>query len=89
MVALTNPGTMLFLPGIFSAVSEYLGARWSAIDLMTATFMVLTAIVDTSYALLAARIGHRLQDPAQSRARNRLSGGLLLLAAVVLVFINV
>ena len=89
VVALTNPGTMLFFLAFFPQFLDTSEPAGPQLTLMTVTFMVLTVIVDTSYAFLAARIGNRLQDPAQTRARNRLSGGLLLLAAAVLVLVNV
>jgi homoserine/homoserine lactone efflux protein len=56
--------------------------------LLAATFMLLTTIVDTSYALLSARIGSGLHDPRWIRTRDRVSGMVLVLAAVVFIFLG-
>jgi threonine/homoserine/homoserine lactone efflux protein len=88
IVALTNPGTMLFFVAFFP---QFLNSELPAgpqFALMAATFMVLTTIVDVSYTLLAARVGQRLHEPGRKVMRNRLAGSILLLAAVALLFLN-
>jgi homoserine/homoserine lactone efflux protein len=89
IVALTNPGTMLFFVAFFP---QFLNAAVPAAPqllLMAATFMLLTLVVDSSYACLSARIGHRLHEPRQLTVRNHLAGGILLAAAVVLALVNI
>jgi len=88
LVALTNPGTLLFFIAFFP---QFLNADVSAgpqLMLMAVTFMALTLTFDSSYALLSARIGQSLQDPRQVQFRNRLSGAILLFAALALMLVN-
>jgi homoserine/homoserine lactone efflux protein len=88
IVALTNPGTMLFFVAFFP---QFLNTDVSAVPqllLMAGTFMVLTTIIDSSYALLSARLGHSLHEERRVGARNRLSGALLMVAALVLALAN-
>lgn len=89
VVALTNPGTMLFFVAFFPQFLDSSAPAGPQLVIMAATFMVLVIILDSSYALLSSRIGRRLHEPGQTTARNRLSGGLLIVAAIVLAFINV
>ncbi|MGI9291424.1 MAG: LysE family translocator [Gammaproteobacteria bacterium] len=89
IVALTNPGTMLFFVAFFPQflnVAEPAGPQFM---LMAVTFMVLTVIVDCGYALMADYLGHRLHEPKRKVARNRLAGGILMLAALVLALANI
>jgi homoserine/homoserine lactone efflux protein len=88
IVALTNPGTMLFFVAFFPQFLNREAAAGSQLLLMAATFMVLTLVVDSSYAVFSARIGRRLHDPGRVTARNRVSGVLLMVAAVALAFAN-
>jgi homoserine/homoserine lactone efflux protein len=88
IVALTNPGTMLFFVAFFPQFLNREAAAGSQLLLMAATFMVLTLVVDSSYAVLSARIGRRLHDPRRVTARNRVSGVLLVVAAVALALAN-
>ena len=88
IVALTNPGTMLFFVAFFP---QFLNASLPAgpqLTLMATTFMVLTLIVDVAYALIADQVGHHLHEPGRKKARNRLAGGILIVAAVVLALAN-
>ena len=88
IVALTNPGTMLFFVAFFPQFLNQKSAAGSQLLLMAATFMVLTLLVDSSYALLSARIGRRLHDPGRVNVRNRISGVLLVVAALALALAN-
>jgi threonine/homoserine/homoserine lactone efflux protein len=89
IVALTNPGTMLFFVAFFPQflLSEQPVA--AQLFLLAGTFLILTVIVDIAYALLAARVGESLDQPTRARDRNRLAGGLLIAAAAVLALVNV
>jgi len=89
VVALTNPGTLLFFVAFFPQFVEHSAPMESQLWLLAVTFMVLTTLVDTSYALLAARLGDRLHEPRGRRQRNRLSGILLMLAALCLAIVRV
>jgi homoserine/homoserine lactone efflux protein len=89
VVALTNPGTMLFFVAFFP---QFLSANVllaPQLMLMAGTFMLLTLSVDCSYALLSARLGRQLHQPEQVARRNHLAGAILLAAAVALALVNI
>lgn len=88
LVALTNPGTMLFFIAFFPQFLNTDAAAEPQLLLMAATFIALTLIFDSAYALLSARVGQALQDPRQVRIRNRVSGAILLIAAAALTLVN-
>ena len=79
---------MLFFIAFFPQFLNTDAAAGPQLLLMAATFMALTLIFDTSYALLSARLGQALQDPRQVRIRNRVSGAILLIAAAALTLVN-
>jgi len=88
IVALTNPGTMLFFVAFFPQFLSSDASAGPQLLLMAATFMLLTVLVDSSYALLSARIGRQLHDPHRAGIRNRLSGVVLIIAACAVALIN-
>jgi len=89
VVALTNPGTMLFFVAFFPQFLNDASATGPQLLIMAITFTVLTLIVDTGYALLSARLGQQLDQPGRTSVRNRLSGAILLAAAVALALVNI
>ena len=89
VVALTNPGTMLFFIAFFPQFLSESMPVGPQLTLMALTFMVLTVVVDIGYALLAARLGRSLHEPKQRVARDRLAGAILMIAAVALALLNV
>jgi homoserine/homoserine lactone efflux protein len=89
IVALTNPGTLLFFIAFFPQFLNDSQPAAAQLTLMAITFMVLTVIVDTSYALLAARVGKQLHEPRSKVMRSRLAGLILMLAAIALALLNV
>jgi homoserine/homoserine lactone efflux protein len=88
IVALTNPGTMLFFVAFFPQFLSADSATSPQLVLMAMTFMVLTTLVDSSYALLSARLAHHLHQPGRTTMRNHLAGAILVAAAVALALIN-
>ena len=80
-----------------SPLAQFEIKRWVPIEIgdldisftNSSTFMVLTVIVDVSYALLAARIGRQLHEPRSKVMRSRLAGLILMLAAIALALLNV
>jgi len=88
IVALTNPGTMLFFVAFFPQFLNDASATRPQLLTMSITFMLLTLIVDSSYALLSARLGHHLHKPGRTAMRNHLAGIILLAAALALALIN-
>jgi len=89
VVALTNPGTMLFFVAFFPQFLNIDAATNPQLALMAGTFMMLTLIVDCGYALLSSRLGHRLHQPGHAAMRSRLAGGILMVAAVALALVNI
>jgi threonine/homoserine/homoserine lactone efflux protein len=89
IVALTNPGTMLFFVAFFPQFLNAAAPVEPQLLLMAATFMLLTLVVDCSYASLSARIGHRLHEPRQGAVRNHLAGAILVAAAAALALVNI
>lgn len=84
MVSLTNPTTMLFFVAFFP---QFLNAEMPAGEqfiTMSATFWILAAIFDCGYAYLAGRVGKSMQDARWIKLRNRLSGAILIAAAIAL-----
>jgi threonine/homoserine/homoserine lactone efflux protein len=80
LVSLTNPKTLVFYGAFFP---QFLtpGARASAqLAVLSCTFLGLAAFFDLGWALLSGRARRFLA--AHAELRNRLSGGILLGAAV-------
>ena len=46
--------------------------------LLCASFLVIASLLDSGYALLAARIRHLIKSERGARIRNRVTGGLLI-----------
>lgn len=89
VVALTNPGTMLFFVAFFPQFLNDDRPAGPQLLLMAGTFMVLTTIVDVAYALLSGRVGAYLHQAGRSVKRNRVAGAVLVAAAIVLAMVNV
>jgi threonine/homoserine/homoserine lactone efflux protein len=79
LVSLTNPKTLLFYAAFFPQfVSHDHPAR--QLWLLAATFLALAALIDSGWALLAARL--RFALAGRGRWPARLTGGALILAGV-------
>jgi threonine/homoserine/homoserine lactone efflux protein len=77
LVSLTNPKTLLFYAAFFPqfvSPDHPAGQLW----LLAVTFLVLAAVIDSGWALLAARLCFALAG--RGRLRARLTGGALVLA---------
>ena len=86
LVSLANPKTLVFYAAFFPQFLDLHAPMAPQLFLLCATFLALAAIVDSGWALLAARVGGALQLSA--RARNNLTGGLLLGAGIGLGLIR-
>jgi threonine/homoserine/homoserine lactone efflux protein len=76
LVSAANPKTLLFFAAFFP---QFLDARASIPEqllLLSSTFLALAALIDSGWAVAAARLGGWVRMSA--RLRNRLTGGLLL-----------
>lgn len=76
LVSLANPKTLAFYAAFFPQFLNSRAPLAPQLLLMCATFLALAAIVDCGWALFAARLGAAVRISA--RARNNLTGGLLL-----------
>jgi threonine/homoserine/homoserine lactone efflux protein len=83
-VSLTNPKTLLFFGAFFPQFVDPAKAIEPQIALLSATFLALVCVVDTSWALAAGRA--RAMLSSCGRLRNRISGALLIGAGLGLAF---
>lgn len=82
LVSLTNPKTILFfsafLPNFVSSASNYV----LEISILSATFLFMAVILDSGYAILAAKFQPLLQKSTLTRVQSGLSGLLFLGASM-------
>jgi threonine/homoserine/homoserine lactone efflux protein len=76
LVALTNPKTLLFYGAFFPQFVTPGDTQTSQLMLLLTTCLVVAVVIDSGWALLAARVRHLFA--AHGRLRHRLSGGLLI-----------
>ncbi|HKF72231.1 MAG TPA: LysE family translocator [Stellaceae bacterium] len=76
LVSLSNPKTMLFFGAFFPQFISMEGDPQAQIILLCATFLVIAALLDGAWAVLAGHVRWFLGS--RGRLRNRLSGGLLI-----------
>jgi len=82
LVSLTNPKTLFFYGAFFPqfvSPSRPIGVQ---IAILSATFLALAILVDSGWALVAARARGLLTS--RGRLRNRISGGILIGAGAAL-----
>ena len=80
LVSLTNPKTLLFYAAFFPQFVDPNRGALAQIAGLAATFLVVAVVVDSGWALLAARF--RVALGVNGRLRNRLTGGLLMGAGI-------
>lgn len=76
LVSLTNPKTLLFYGAFFPQFVDATRDAGSQFLLLTATFLALAVMLDSTWAILAGRARPFLT--LRGRLRNRLSGALLI-----------
>lgn len=77
MVATTNPKLLLFYAAFFPQFISLQAAPWTQLLLLCASFLAIQVVCDSTYALLADRLAHRLRGPRGVRWRKRLTGCFL------------
>jgi homoserine/homoserine lactone efflux protein len=82
LVSATNPKTLLFYVAFLPQFIDPAGPPLAQLVLLSSTFLVLATVLDGSYTLLAGRLRELFRDHRRARLRNRLSGSLLICAAV-------
>jgi homoserine/homoserine lactone efflux protein len=80
LVSLSNPKTLFFFAAFFPQFLDAGAPMPKQIALLSLTFLLIAAIVDSGWALLAARVGGALR--LSGRLRNRLTGGFLFGAGI-------
>lgn len=80
LVSLTNPKTLLFYAAFFPQFMDPNAGAVAQIALLAVTFLTVALVVDSGWALLAARF--RVALGINGRLRNRLTGGLLMGAGI-------
>lgn len=76
LVSLSNPKTLLFFGAFFPQFISMDADPQPQIVLLSLTFLVVAALLDGAWAILAGRVRRFLGS--RGRLRNRLSGGLLI-----------
>ncbi len=80
VVSLTNPKTLLFYVAFFPQFVDARAPAAPQIAVLAVTFLVIALVVDSGWALLAARF--RAFPAMRGRLANRLAGALLIGAAL-------
>jgi homoserine/homoserine lactone efflux protein len=80
LVSLFNPKTLLFYGAFLPQFVSERGQVLPQLILLSTTFLTTATVVDTSWALLAARLGNFLRK--RSKIRNRLTAGLMMGAGI-------
>lgn len=86
LVSLTNPKTLLFYGAFFPQFINPADDVRRQIAMLAATCIALTLVVDSAWALIAARA--RTLLARKGRLRNRLAGGFLIGAAAALAVVR-
>lgn len=84
VVALTNPKVLFFLGAFFPQFVDPDRAIGPQMAILSATFLAIVCTVDVGWALTAGRARRLLAERA--RTQNRISGALLIVAAIGLAF---
>ena len=80
LVALTNPKTLLFYGAFFPQFLDQSGNVEAQILLLSVSFLMISTVLDSSWALAAGRARGLLT--MHGKLRNRLTGGLLISAGL-------
>jgi threonine/homoserine/homoserine lactone efflux protein len=82
LVSATNPKTLLFYGAFFPQFVDPAGPPGAQLALLCGTFLVVATLLDGAYAILAGRLRPWLRTRRRARLRNRLTGSLLIAAAL-------
>jgi len=84
IVALLNPKSLLFYAAFFPHFVDTQAPAAPQLVILSATFLVIAAVLTAMYAVLAHQVGSYFRGPAGARLRHRLTGTILIGAGVVL-----
>ena len=85
VVAITNPKTILFYVAFFPQFIEIEKPLGPQLSIMCVSFVVIGAIFDSGYALMAGRLRGYLIGAHRAKIRSRITGGLLVCTGIGLV----
>jgi threonine/homoserine/homoserine lactone efflux protein len=86
IVTLTNPKTLLFLGAFLPQFVDATAPPLPQLLLLSVSFLLIAGLLDSAWALLAARIGSSLRTLRGRRLSDRVSGSLLICAGAALAF---
>ena len=88
VVAITNPKTILFYAAFFPQFIDAAVPLVPQLVLMSVTFVVIAAIFDSGYALLAGRLRGALLGSRCAKIRSRITGSLLIGTGIGLALVR-
>jgi threonine/homoserine/homoserine lactone efflux protein len=77
LVALSNPKLLVFFGAFIPQFMDLSHDHLSQVTLLGVTFMVIAAVTDATYALLAGRV-RRFFSAQRTRSLSRISGGFMI-----------
>jgi len=84
IVAITNPKTIIFYAAFFPQFIDPALPAGEQLFVLSATFLIIAAIIDSSYAILAGKLRPWLSSERRGRIRNRITGTLLIITGAAL-----
>lgn len=78
MTSMTNPKSILFYAAFFPQFIDPALPAAPQLTILSVTFFILAAVLDSCYALLSGRLRPFLADAKRERQRNRIGGSLLI-----------
>lgn len=88
LICLTSPKTILFFAAFFPQFVDKALPITPQLVILSVTFLTVAALMDSCWVLVAAKAKKALEQRNNVRAANRISGAVLALGAILLLFIN-
>ena len=88
LVTLTNPKTMLFHGAFLPQFVDPTLPRLPQLAILALSFLVVAGIGDSAWAIAAAKVGRSLSSRRAKRLTGRVSGSILIGAAVLLAAVR-
>lgn len=86
VVAITNPKTIIFYAAFFPQFMDPALSAPGQLFVLSITFLVVAAFLDTTYAFLAGSLRPYLLGARRAAIRNKITGALLVITGVALAF---
>jgi threonine/homoserine/homoserine lactone efflux protein len=88
LIAITNPKTILFYAAFFPQFIDPTKPVGHQLLIMSWTFVGIALTIDTSYALLAARLRIFLTGESKLKLRKQITGTLLIFTGICMALIQ-